>query len=140
VVSVLTDCLLGFHSLFEKKGINPQVDLPDHAVMIVSNTQALERIFQNLFQNALRYAIDTIGLSLSAEGIFTITNNTEVLTVDDTTHLFERFYTADRSRSTGGSGLGLYIVKRLLEKTHGTIGATKLENGFFCLEIVFRVV
>ena len=140
VTAALTNCLLGHYALFEKKGIEPETNLPEQSILIISNAQALERIFQNLLQNALKFATHSIALSLTDKGtycVFSISNDAENLTEADVAHLFERFYTADKSRIGANTGLGLYIVKRLLEKTQSSVGSVKLEDGQFTLEIVF---
>ena len=140
ITAALTNCLLGHYALFEKKGIEPKTNLPEKSILIVSNAQALERIFQNLLQNALKFAAHNIELSLEEKGthcIFTISNDAENLTEADVEHLFERFYTAEKSRTDGNAGLGLYIVKLLLEKTQGSVGSIKLKDGRFTLDLIF---
>ena len=140
VTAVLTNCLLGHYALFEKKGIEPEASLPEQSILIISNVEALERIFQNLLQNALKFASHSIALSLTENDtncVFTISNDSQDLSESDMEHLFERFYKADKSRIGGNTGLGLYIVKLLLEKTQGSVGSVKLENGRFAIEISF---
>ena len=140
VTEALTDCLLGHFALFEKKSIEPKTYLPEQSLMIISNAQALERIFQNLLENALKFATHSIEISLTDDSkhcVFTISNDAESLAETDVNRLFERFYTADRSRIDGNTGLGLYIVKRLLEKTQGSVGSVSLANGRFTIEVLF---
>lgn len=140
ITAALTNCLLGNYALFEAKGIQPESHLPEQAITVISNTQTLERIFQNLIHNALKFAKVGISISLLDKGIhciFTISNDAENITEADLDYLFEQFYTADKSRSAGNTGLGLYIVKRLLEKTRGSVSDVKLENGWFTVEILF---
>jgi signal transduction histidine kinase len=137
-VAVLTDCLLGNYPLFEEKGIEPKANIAEKAVMILSNTHATERIFQNLIHNALKFANESIEISLTEKGIFSISNDTANLTDADISYIFDRFYTVDKSRSAGNTGLGLYIVKRLLENTGGGIENVSLENGKFTITVFFR--
>lgn len=143
ITAVLTNCLLGNYTLFKKKGIEPQSQLPQQRILVMSNPQALERIFQNLIQNALKFA--EYGITVSLEGkathcIFTISNDAGNLTDADVDHLFDRFYTADKSRTIGNTGLGLYIVRQLLERTQGSVNSTSLHDGWFTLEIMFAKV
>lgn len=140
ITAAVTNCVLGNYALFENKGIQPETFLPEQAVLILSNHRALERILQNLIQNSLKFAESSVSISLTDEGsqcIFKISNDTKNLTDADIAHLFERFYTVDKSRVDGNTGLGLYIVKRLLEKTHGDVNRVSLENGWFIIEISF---
>ena len=74
---------------------------------------------------------------MTDEGVFTISNDAQNLAASDINHLFERFYTADKARTSGSSGIGLYIVKRLLEKTGGGIKEVSFESGKFSLVIFF---
>ena len=140
ITAMLTNCLLGHYALFEKKGIEPDANVSDRRIFVISNAGALERIFQNLLQNALKFAARSITLSLEDKDtycVFTISNDAPGLHEADVKHLFERFYTADKSRIGGNTGLGLYIVKRLLEKTQGSVGNVTFVNGWFSLEIIF---
>jgi signal transduction histidine kinase len=136
--AVLTDCLLGYYPLFEEKGIQPKTDLPEQAVIVISNAQAIERIFQNLIHNAIKFATHRIEMTLTTEGVFTISNDTENLSDVDIKHLFDRFYAVDKARTAGNTGLGLYIVKRLAEKTNGEISSVTLENNWFTLKVSFQ--
>jgi signal transduction histidine kinase len=135
------NCILGYYALLESKKIKMDITLPEEALFVIGNTLALERIFQNLIQNSIKFAFDSIHIKLEEQDIccvFTISNNTKALTSADITHLFDRFYTADKSRSEGNTGLGLYIVKILLERIHGTIIETSLEEEWFTIKIAFN--
>ena len=63
-----------------------------------------------------RYSDNYIEVSINQKGVFTIKNSTKSLDNIDVNSLFNKFYTADKSRNKGSSGLGLYIVKELLKK------------------------
>lgn len=141
ITAALTDCLLGNYALFEEKKIQFKNHLPDHAINVISNAKALERIFQNLIQNTLKFAKSSVSIALTDEGtycLFVISNDAQNLTKSDIAHMFERFYTDDKSRTTGNTGLGLYIVKRLLGKTQGSIKSVDLEDGWFTLKVSFK--
>lgn len=141
VSAIATNCILGYYELLESKKIKIDVDLPDKSLFVIGNTLALERIFQNLIQNSIKFAFDSIHIKLEEQEdccVFAISNNTKVLAVSDITHLFDRFYTADKSRSEGNTGLGLYIVKILLEKMHGTIIEASLQKEWFTIKIAIN--
>ena len=138
ISAIVTNCILACYALLESKKIRTDVNLPEKALFVIGNTLALERIFQNLIQNAIKFAFDSIRIKLEEQGaycVFTISNNTKTLTQADIARLFERFYTADKSRSDGNTGLGLYIVKILLEKVHGAIIEASLQNEWFTIKI-----
>lgn len=132
-----TDVLAGQYEIFKKYGIDLKVNLPDYPVWIVGDRVACTRIIQNLFNNTIRYAKEKAEIFLKKDNSYaflSICNPAPNLTQDDTEHLFERFYTADKSRNSGGSGLGLYIVKKLLTQMDGNINAS-LKNQTLCLTV-----
>ena len=88
------------------------------------------QVMANLLQNAARYAPEGGVVTLSAEGrgdtvLVSITNSGEGIPADDLPHLFERFYRVEKSRdrALGGAGIGLAIVKQLVEGWGGHVGA-----------------
>ena len=131
------DVLAGQYELFRKLGISLRVNLPDYPIWISGDPMACTRIIQNLLNNATRYAKENTEVSLekdSSDAILSICNPAPNLTQEDAEHLFERFYTADKSRNSGGSGLGLYIVKNLLMQMGGNINAL-LKDQILCLTV-----
>lgn len=136
------DVLAGQYELFQKFGIELQVSLPGHPIWILGDRLACIRIIQNLLNNAARYAKRNAELSLESSGsyaILSIRNPAPNLTQEDTEHLFERFYTADKSRNSSGSGLGLSIVKTLLAKMDGKITNVLLADQILCIKVGFRL-
>lgn len=134
---LLSDVLAGQCELFEKSGIILQVKLPDSPVRISGDRVACTRILQNLLNNTVRYAQDSAEIVLEkrdSRAFLSIRNFAPNLTQEDTQHLFDRFYTADRSRTGGGTGLGLSIVRNLLLQMGGTVDAS-LKDRILCLTI-----
>lgn len=111
----------------EHKNIQPEIRLPDNSVFIFSDPNMVERILQNLLTNAIRYSSGRIEIILQQtakdEILFLIKNSVNHITEIDVSRLFERFYTADKSRHNGGTGLGLAVVKVLTEKLGGSVEA-----------------
>jgi two-component system sensor histidine kinase BaeS len=88
------------------------------------------QVMANLLQNAARYAPLGGTVTLSAEGrddtvLVSLTNSGEGIPVEDLPHVFERFYRVEKSRdrALGGAGIGLAIVKQLVEGWGGHVGA-----------------
>ena len=73
------------------------------------------------------------------EGVFMIKNSTQSLDEMDINLLFSKFYTVDKSRTKGGSGLGLYIVKELLKKIDGKIGNIEYNKPILSITLFFRL-
>ena len=96
----------------------------------------MERAIQNVLVNAIRYSPngETICISLSNEKntVYCEIENTGVHIPEDmVSHLFEAFYRADtsRNRNTGGTGLGLYIVRKIMELHHAKYGIKNSSSG-----------
>lgn len=135
---LVTDCLIGKYN--ELQGIDPIVKTENEPVWIWGNLTACKRIIENLIVNAIRYTDGYIGLEINKDGIFTIKNSTSELDgIADTDMLFQKFYTADRSRSKGNTGLGLYIVKELLTKMNGGIREVDYSQNILSVSIYFEI-
>ena len=100
----------------------------------------LGRILDNVVMNSLYYtpAGGTITISFDRrQGLnIAVSDTGPGFTGRDLRHLFEKFYRGDQSRTTEGghSGLGLYIVKRLVEAQGGTVRAYNRPTGGACVE------
>lgn len=128
--------------LISEKGVSLDVDIPDRLLCEVDPEQ-MERAFQNILVNAIRYSSngEVIYISLTNEKntVYCEVENTGVHIPDDMiSHLFEAFYRADtsRNRNTGGTGLGLYIVRKIMELHHAEYGIKNSSRGvLFWFEI-----
>lgn len=121
--------------LSEEKKQHLEVNIPDRLYCEVEQVQ-MERAIQNILVNAIRYSPSNESIHITLSEIHgTIRGeieNTGVHVPDDALpHLFEAFYRADasRNRNTGGTGLGLYIVRKIMEMHHAKYGITNTRNG-----------
>ena len=116
----------------EKKNILPEINLPDYSIYVYSDRNMLERILQNLLTNAIKYSAGIIKITLLQKEdsgiIFTIENPIHDNFEIDCNRLFDRFYTGDKSRHDGSTGLGLAVVKGLVEILGGSIAAKIQSN------------
>ena len=121
----LCECLLAFEDAWEAKNLAIETDMED-GVRIKSDPELLSLVWNNLISNAVKFTPDggTIGLSLKTEG------EQVVVQVRDTgcgmnpevgQHIFEKFYQGDTSHATQGNGLGLALVKRVIDILCGEI-------------------
>lgn len=103
----------------------PIVSLPDYPVYVTGDPKAFARVFQNLFQNAQLHGDGVMSIKLTQDNnsISITVSNSCSLEDDAVSKLFDRFFTADRSRTSGTTGLGLAITKELVEKMNGRIRA-----------------
>lgn len=131
-----------FYQEFEKKKISVQFDAPEEPLYLLADAGALERIFNNMLQNALRYAESSfyIGISVKKDNISIVfENDTSALKPEDAAHLFERFYVQEKSRTSQSTGLGLTISKLLTEAMGGSVEAGVAEGKLrveYCFEKV----
>lgn len=134
---IVTDCLIDKYN--ELKELTPTIKIENAPVWITGNAVACKRIIDNLVTNAIRYSNDYIEIVMDADGIFTVKNTTSELKNIDVNILFQKFYTVDTSRSNGNTGLGLYIVKELLNKIEGGIKEISYKNNILTVSVYFKL-
>jgi two-component system sensor histidine kinase ResE len=104
---------------------------------LVGDPDRLEQALQNLAANALRHTPEGGTLTLSASRVsdtirLSVRDSGPGIPPEQLPHIFDRFYKGDASRqSSGGSGLGLSIVKAIVERHGGTITARKDQGAVF---------
>lgn len=105
--------------------------------------EKLDRILDNIVTNSIRYTpsngIINIELKLERKCMeFQVYNSGEAFTEEELKNVFSRFYRADKARSSkdGHAGLGLYIVKKLVEFQGGSIEAKNTEENRACISFV----
>lgn len=126
--------ILSFEQKIERKQLDVNCDLADR-LMVMGDRDHLYRVVYNLVDNAVKFINDSGQLTLRAQAegkfcVFAITNTGTVISPEDLPHVFDRFYKADRSRSMDktGAGLGLYIVKNIIN-LHGGEISVRSGNG-----------
>lgn len=140
VTKLLREALADAYPELEKRQLEVEVRIPQGPLEIRGNVNAMQRVLQNLLQNAVRYAKSCLEVSVcEGEGEVEIcfANDVEDMNVSDVERLFERFYTPDASRTQGSTGLGLTIAKEFVEKMKGSMEAELVGEK---LRIVMRFV
>ena len=138
----LCESLLQFEDIWEKKNLNIETDIADD-VRIRSDAELLSLVWNNLISNAVKFTPEggTIGVSLKTEG------NLVVVQVRDTgcgikpevgAHIFEKFYQGDTSHATQGNGLGLALVKRVVDILNGEISVQSVYGQGSTFTVKFR--
>jgi two-component system sensor histidine kinase BaeS len=104
------------------------LELSLDAARVYADPDRLRQVCRNLLQNAAEHAATGGQLQIRSARVETgvrlsFTNDGETFATADAPYIFERFYRADKSRSRGGAGIGLAIVKELIEAQGGAVGA-----------------
>lgn len=133
---IVQEILLDFYNDFEKEAIRPQINIPSSILYVQGDYISIKRILNNLFSNALRYGKEgkVVGIELREEEDriwVDIWNKGATISESDIEHIFERTYTGEYSRNPNirGNGLGLTIVKRLIELQNGNISVRSEVDG-----------
>ena len=121
----LCECLLQFENVWEAKKIGIETELED-TVLVRADGELLSLVWNNLFSNAFKFTDEggTVTLSLSADethAIVTVRDTGCGMSPEVGAHMFEKFYQGDTSRATQGNGLGLALVKRVVDILQGEI-------------------
>lgn len=121
----ICECLLQYEDAWEKKELNIETDIDDE-VMISSDAELLSHVWTNLFSNAIKFTEPGgtvfVGLKSSANHIMVTVKDTGCgMSPETGTHIFGKFYQGDTSHATQGNGLGLALVKRVVDIMQGEI-------------------
>ncbi|MBE6983936.1 MAG: HAMP domain-containing histidine kinase [Ruminococcaceae bacterium] len=122
----LCQCLLQYEDVWEKAQIEIETDIAED-VTIKADAELLSHVWNNLFSNAFKFTPSGGKVTVS----LTATDRHAIVKVADTgcgmsaevgAHIFEKFYQGDTSHSVRGNGLGLALVKRVIDIMQGEIG------------------
>ncbi|MBR4027261.1 MAG: HAMP domain-containing histidine kinase [Lachnospiraceae bacterium] len=121
----LCECLLQFEHIWEEKNIEIETEIMED-VKVSTDGELLSLVWNNLFSNAFKFTPEGGKVMVVLEA----TENYAIVKVKDTgygmsaevgVHIFEKFYQGDTSHATQGNGLGLALVKRVVDILHGEI-------------------
>ena len=128
----LADSILSFADKCEEKGVGIEADVKDD-VYITSDPDLLDMAWNNLIANAVKFTDrgGRISVSLMEEEseVKVVVSDTGCgISASAIGHIYDRFYQGDTSHKTEGNGLGLALVKRILEMTEGQIEVESQEG------------
>lgn len=131
---LLEQCLAGFYGALTGRGITPEIQMPEQAVIRKLDAAATRRVLENILSNAVKYSDGDLCVSLTVQGKVTFTNHAANLGSVQVERLFDRFYTVETARHA--SGLGLSIAKLLTEQMGGSITANYYD-GMLSISVSF---
>lgn len=121
----LCECLLAYETVWEKANIEIETEIAE-GVIVKADAELLGHVWNNLFSNAFKFTPSggTVRVSLTATAHHAIVKVADTgcgMTAEVGAHIFEKFYQGDTSHSVQGNGLGLALVKRVIDIMHGEI-------------------
>jgi len=121
----LCECLLQFENVWERENIEIETDILEN-LFVRGDSELLMLVWNNLFSNAFKFtdAGGRVSLSVFAEGEYAVVRIRDTgcgMSPEVGAHIFEKFYQGDSSRATRGNGLGLALVKRVVDIMQGEI-------------------
>ena len=138
----LCECLLQYETVWEDKNIELETELAED-VKINTDEELLSLVWNNLFSNAFKFTDDGGKVSVILEA----TEYYAIVKVKDTgcgmdsitgKHIFDKFYQGDTSHEKEGNGLGLALVKKVIDLIGGTIKVDSEVNVGTTFEIIIK--
>jgi two-component system phosphate regulon sensor histidine kinase PhoR len=126
---VLRQVVDGLEPLARERGVTVTLEAPDEALTVTGDREELLRLFENLIENALKYGasgqrVDVVAREENTAVRVSVRDYGPGVAPEHLPRLTERFYRADvgDSRAQGGTGLGLALVKHILNRHRGKLG------------------
>ena len=145
LLEVCCQSLLSLESKITSRNLDVETVLPEEPIYAVGDGDAITQVVHNLLDNAAKFADPGSVLTLKlwredGKAYVSVSNRGETIPKEELPLIFERFHKTDRSRSQDrdGVGLGLYIVKTILDSHRGNIFVTSrdgLTTFIFCLRL-----
>ena len=121
----ICECLLGFEQAWEKKELEIETDMEED-LFICQDAELLSLVWNNLFSNAVKFCKEQgkVAVSVKKEEdsvLVSVSDEGCGISPEVGAHIFEKFYQGDTSHATQGNGLGLALVKRVIDIVGGDI-------------------
>ena len=121
----LCECFLQYENVWEGRGIDIDTDIEEN-VLVCADAELLSLVWNNLFSNAFKFTEQggKVTLSLTSNETYAIVKVKDTgcgMSQEVGSHIFEKFYQGDTSHATQGNGLGLALVKRVVDIMQGEI-------------------
>ena len=127
--------LISMEKKITNRHLDVEADIPEGPILVLGDNDLITQVIYNLLENAAKFAYQGSALYLGltpqeGRARVTVRNSGDTIPAEELPLLFERFHKSDKSRSEDkdGVGLGLYIVKTILEQHKEKINVTS-ENG-----------
>ncbi len=147
IADYFNDCVEEIGLDLEQRGIEfNYTNMVSPDTLVIADPEQLKKVINNIISNSIKYIDKTKGiidlrlLDRNDSVMIEIEDNGRGIPQQDLPRIFERFYRTDASRNSaqGGSGIGLSIVKKIIEDHGGYIWATSKEGENTCMHFVLR--
>lgn len=134
--------ILMLESKWSDKNINMNIDLDETSYY--GNEELLKQVWVNLIDNAIKFTpnngdVKIELMSFEDSVIFKVKDTGIGMTQDVKAHIFDKFYQGDTSHTTEGNGLGLTMVKKIVELHNGNIDVKSHPNKGTIIKVVFPI-
>lgn len=132
IVDLLEEIFNNFKPLAEQKNLNFQLYLPSNTIVALVDFDAINKILYNLFSNALKYAKETVCVSLLTDiASFSIEfkNDGFLVPQENAEKIFEPFYRMKETEKQTGTGIGLALARSLTQLHNGTLRLVESNDG-----------
>ena len=139
----LCECLLNFEDAWEKKNLEIMTDIEDR-IMIYADPELLCLVWNNLFSNAIKFTKEhgriTVSLKIKEQHIIVCVEDTGCgISPEVGEHIFDKFYQGDTSHAAQGNGLGLALVKRIMDIVNGEISVKSTPGKGSVFQVSFEI-
>lgn len=120
----IRSCILVLQDKWMNKNINLDISMDE--IYVTANEELLKEVWINLFDNAIKFTNKSGDVSVKAtenesETVFDISNTGATIPEEKQKYIFNKFYQSDESHTTKGNGIGLAIVKRIIDLHSGAV-------------------
>lgn len=124
----VAECFLSFEDAMERRHIEMEAEM-DERVLVTADPELLTLVWNNLLSNAVKFTPEggTVRVSVRSEGdqaVVSVTDTGCGITPETAKHMFDKFYQGDTSHASEGNGLGLALVRRVVDLTSGEISVS----------------
>lgn len=138
----LCECLLGYETVWEKKNIEIETEIAED-VKVNTDGELLSLVWNNLFSNAFKFTPEGGKVEVTLEAtehhaIVRVKDSGCGMTQEVGAHIFEKFYQGDASHATQGNGLGLALVKRVVDIMQSEISVESAPGKGSTFTVKFR--
>jgi signal transduction histidine kinase len=145
LLPVLEESILAVKPIADKRNISIKLSSPQKALLVIGDKSGLQQVFINLINNAIKFSPKASTVEVDVKRIgdqpqISITDHGLGIPPEAIPHLFQRFYRAKNVTiaEIPGSGIGLYIVKSIVETLGGSISVESLQNKGTTFTVTLR--